>query len=348
MSEISRILQQFSGVTMPSHRFDDAAEAVRIKAKAEILMHIWEIRCQLWPRGEIISIEPKPFVKLHPLNRYKDLYGIERVKFYTIHIGHDLVTPWKPRYKPKDKAMKQVLEGAKFYNTCWDSCLVLSELASAIFEGDEYIKSVEWKDFLPYPEIVLNYAPPYAFLNQNGAEEPFAHDILTLHSRNDKEYVIDVTGKQFGYKDWFVNMAQYKFRFNPARPVKTKVPAEVFNGTKKHSEETIHYQDVLFLKNLVADCFEYSKYKKATQAKEERKALDACLMLFRAGILDALRSWKTSDANDTKNYNIRCFPPAYEAWAEGFFQGQDSLKQRFVRKIQDWLQTVRRRFSDAE
>lgn len=53
---------------------------------------------------------------------------------------------------------------------------------------------------------------------------------------------------------------------------------------------------------------EYSKYKGTTQAKEKKKALAACLILFRAGMLDALRSRKTSDANDDKKNN---FLPRY-------------------------------------
>lgn len=300
-----------TGLALVPSSSTDAAEAHRIREKASFLPTLWTAICEERPCLQVAGIA-------RGRDRVESPYYGARVfantKSYDVDLEHKVRRPWSPTIKPTTEELREVLQGVKYYNTCTVACYVLYDLIIALFKNDPYIKDVKWVWTFPRARFFIFPTKTHAIKLPNGHEAHYGHDFILLYSISNTQYVIDLTGQQFGLRGWFHTWTEYKMncaiQLLNAPEYMVRNRGEEFKKTHKSPEE---WED-LFLKAFATDLYSLVQSKLAAKDRDftdqEANINDFLVKTFRKGMLAAMR-YKEMAGSDQKG----CFPSVYKEWA---------------------------------
>lgn len=280
-------------------------------------MPLWKTFCERRRRHQVTHIEQRSREDLRSHSDYSEMEG---VPFYSVHLEDNQSLSWAPTFQPPNEELRGVLEGEKYYNSCFMACMVCYPVVVALFEDDNYITGVEWRTAFPQPEFVIFHTGKHVHYIETGHQEEveqtlFRHDVLVLQSRTGKEYVIDVSGRQFGFTRWFYTWEEYLQHIEVRSPQGERDPdtlfANILNAVGEDEADAWEHEAV-FLKAFAEDLFSSvqreleSRGRPLSQLPEQEmgSAHEAIVKLFEEG----LRHVEQCESSY----------PAYMEWAPGY------------------------------
>lgn len=248
---VLRFINQFlsfaraSTAAMASSSFNEATEAARLKSITSFMPELWKTVQDNLPRRQLLSYKEKPWEDLSNHN----VYGLmKQTKYYTMRLEEKPTRGWQPVVKATDQESERVLNAYKMYNSCIGVCLVFLELLESLFKGDHYVKRVEWTRFLTKPNLVLL---------PEGEVTAYWHDVLLLRSRSDRQYVLDISGAQFGYQEWFFTLEDYQ-KLHVFTDCPTKTETDLGDALRRAYASS---ENMRFVKHLADELYHFVQYK---------------------------------------------------------------------------------------
>ncbi|KAL1594287.1 hypothetical protein SLS60_010044 [Paraconiothyrium brasiliense] len=131
-------------------------------------------------------------------------------------------------------------------NTCMDSVYVTFVTISQRLLALPFVQNVEWITVNPFPRLVLIKEQ----IIRTEEEIVHEHDCIAIMARDNSRYVLDLSGWQFGYDDYFFTWEEYKVKcMAPGSPTTVRNPvvenrrvAERYHEYPRHLERLQHWK----------------------------------------------------------------------------------------------------------
>ncbi|KAF2684281.1 hypothetical protein K458DRAFT_403950 [Lentithecium fluviatile CBS 122367] len=145
----------------------------------------------------IASIEPRDTDKFHKAWRYKDLEDEEWYELIKVSrlTGEDC----------KDSVSEKLWRAAVMHEMCQKIVYCLIVKVRAALQDDPDVLEVRWCRYVVRPNIVL-----FTSDRDDSQEIPiYVHDMMYIHCKNNVRFVLDVSGDQYGFEEWFFSSKYY-------------------------------------------------------------------------------------------------------------------------------------------
>jgi hypothetical protein len=271
-----------------------ADEGRSLFKKLEFVPRLWQYVNWCYPRNEIRAVRG-PYRGI-PLPRiYRGLQGVDR---YVVERGGLIHCPQDSSVRPGS-----LEDRARNWNRCCVCAAFLYELLNALLPLLPEVQNIVWWEFTPKPRILFFDADEEIISNN---PRYTTHDVVILYCRSGT-FVIDPTGIQFGYRNWFSPGADYNknIYFHRDQHHKERDPAAEL-------AKLGHDSPTYFLMRLARDIGEDIVEEDRVKRKNWRGISAEIMALVQKALPMAA----------PPRYHDGYFPiPEYDCWARQFWEG---------------------------
>jgi hypothetical protein len=189
-------------------------EASRIIEKLKWLPPFWAATRACLPGHPIVEISPSARVLTWFLSYHPFFCELRASQFFSFARNPYVNLPGTPdAFEPDDPLKDRLVAGIKdkgINYLCAGTVTVLLKhcLEHGYLQDDDDIKRVDWCGIIAQPEYVL-FEASWPLKLPSEHHRP-VHNVVVVTSASNTQYVVDLTGAQFGFEGWFHSMQVYQ------------------------------------------------------------------------------------------------------------------------------------------